>query len=116
MADLYSSLSVADQANVRARLLAIVQSKPCPAVDTSGITSTDSLNDAGNRALAIDCFQTTRRDLSSSTTGVLDGPTLRALVGFWPSLTPNQKIGAVAGSVLAAGGIYWLVTRKKRRS
>jgi hypothetical protein len=115
MADLYDSLAAVDQANVRAKLLAIVQSKPCPDVDVSAVTSADSLNDAANRAMAIDCFQHSRNDLTYSTTGELDGPTLRALVGFWPSLTPTQKILTVTAVGAAGAGVYWLATRRRRR-
>lgn len=114
MSDLYDTLSPSAQATVRAKLLAVVQSKPCPAVDTTAITNADSMSDAGNRAMAIDCFQTSHA-VKGGVAGVLDQTTYSALVGWWPALPLWQK---VVGGV-AVGGLGWFgfkhLSKKRRR-
>ena len=114
--DVYSNLSPADQATVRTKLFAIVAAKPCPTVDLSGITSADSLIDAGTRALAVDCFQASQN--LSSPIGVLDQATYSALVGWWPALPLWQKGAVVGGSGLAIYLAYRgakSISRKHRR-
>jgi hypothetical protein len=114
MADVYTSLSPADQLTVRSKLFAVVSSKPCPNVDTSSITSADTLNDAGNLALAVDCFQATQAGLTSSPAGVLDQATYSALVGWWPALPTVQKVAVVGGGVAAVGLVWYGVKRAKK--
>ncbi len=117
MADVYDTLSSADQSTVRTKLYAAVAAKPCPTVDTSGVTSPDTLADAGTRALAIDCFQQSQVGLNA-TPGVLDQATYSALVGWWPALSLWQKGAVVGGSGLAAYLAYRgakSISRKHRR-
>jgi hypothetical protein len=116
MADLYDTLSPSDQATVRSKLLAIVQTKPCPTVDTTALTSTDALNDPGNRALAVDCFQTTVKGFNGAA-GVFDQATYSALVGWWPALPTWKKGAVVVGGVATAGLVFYGVKHhaKKRR-
>jgi hypothetical protein len=80
MADLYASLSAADQATFRARLFAHVSQAVCPTVDLTGIASADSLTDAGNRAMAVDCFQESAKLPAAGGPGVVDQATLSAIM------------------------------------
>jgi hypothetical protein len=113
MADLYDTLNATAQANVRAKLYAVVTSKPCPNVDVSGIASADALTDAGSRGVAVDCFQQAR-GLTSSVAGVFDQATYTALVGWWPALPMGGKVLVAAGGVAVFGTGFYFATRKKR--
>lgn len=112
MSDLYDTLSPAAQATVRTKLYASMLNKPCPTVDTTGITGPDSLNDAGNRAMAVDCFQT-GTPLKGATVGMLDQPTYTALVGWFPALPLWQKMAG--GAAIVGIGWFGYSHLKKRR-
>jgi len=87
----YSSLSAAQQSQVNAALYAyIVQGYgSCPGVfpngmadvTSNGITGASSLSNAGNRSLAVDCYQQANSLSASSGAGVLDLSTYRSLMG-----------------------------------
>lgn len=90
--DVYSALSAAQQTAVQASLYAyIVQGYGgCPTVfpngmtdiqTTNGITSAASLADAGNRTLAVDCFQQANSISEPNGQGVLGITTYRKLMG-----------------------------------
>lgn len=89
--DVYSSLSAAQQSQVNAALYAyIVQGYgSCPGVfpngmadvTSNGITGASSLSNAGNRSLAVDCYQQANSLSASSGAGVLDLSTYRSLMG-----------------------------------
>ncbi len=113
MADIYATLSPADQMTVRSKLLAVVQSKPCPNVDVSGITTVDSLTDAGNRGIAVDCFQQAHK--VGAAAGVLDQATYSALVGWWPARPLWQKAAIVGGGVAAVAVGYHLMSKRSHR-
>ena len=103
MADSYDTLSAADQATFRARLFAHVSQQACPTVDLSGIASADMLNDAANRAMAVDCFQETMNLPAAGGPGVVDGPTLAAIMAagvmpFW-----EKAAIAIAGVAVLVG-------------
>jgi len=112
--DIYSTLDADDQLAVRTKLFAVVQTKPCPTIDTSSITTADSLLDAGNLALAVDCFQQSQK-LANSAPGVLDQATYSALVGWWPALPLWQKGAVVIGG---AGAVYltWRGVKSMKRA
>jgi hypothetical protein len=113
MADIYDTLNATDQATVRSKLLAVVQSKPCPNVDVTGITTVDSLTDAGNRGIAIDCFQQAHK--VGAVAGALDQATYSALVGWWPARPLWQKAAIVGGGVAAVAVGYHFATKRSRR-
>ncbi len=113
MADIYATLSPADQMTVRSKLLAVVQSKPCPNVDVSGITTVDSLTDAVNRGIAVDCFQQAHK--VGAVAGVLDQATYSALVGWWPARPLWQKAAIVGGGVAAVAVGYHLMSKRSHR-
>lgn len=89
--DVYSSLSTAQQSQVNAALYAyVVQGYgSCPSVfpngmadvASNGITGAASLSNAGNRSLAVDCYQQANSLSASSGAGVLDLSTYRSLMG-----------------------------------
>ena len=115
MADLYASLSPTAQADVRTALFGFLANgaAQCPTIDVSGIKSPDDLNDAGNRALAVDCFQTVRN--VGAAAGVLDQATYSALVGWWTALPMWQKGAIIGGAVGTVGLIVYLARRKPKR-
>jgi hypothetical protein len=113
MADIYDTLTPADQATVRSKLLAVVQSKPCPNVDVTGITTADSLTDVSNRGIAVDCFQQAHK--VGAVAGALDQATYSALVGWWPARPLWQKVALVAGGVTVVGVTYHYATKRRRR-
>jgi hypothetical protein len=110
MADLYDTLSASDQASFRARLFAHVSQQSCPTVDLSGIASAEQLVDAGNRAMAVDCFQETMNLPAAGGAGVVDQTTLAAI----------QSAGAVpfwekAALVLAGTFVFLQLAKSMRR-
>jgi len=113
MTDLYATLSTNDQATVRSKLFTALQSRACPGVDVSAITSADMLTDPSNRAIAIDCFQQAY-NVSGSIAGVLDQPTYNALVGWW-SAQPLWIKATIIGGGAAAVALAWQLTRQKRK-
>lgn len=76
--DVYNSLSSADQAALRNQLFGSISQSACSSVDLSGVTSADSLNDAGNRAAAVDCYQSINH--VGSAAGVLDQATYSSIM------------------------------------
>src|SRR5579864_2402426 len=114
MSDVYDTLSADNQAVVRLRLYDFVQSNAsgCSFVDLSTITSADSLSDSGNRALAVDCFQTVNH-VGGQGAGVLDAPTYQALMsGGHVGWSKGEKIAA---AVVGLGLGYWLLKGKRGR-
>lgn len=76
--DVYNSLSSAQQSALRDQLFGSVTQSACSSVDLSGITSADSLTDAGNRAAAVDCYQSINH--VGSAAGVLDQATYSSIM------------------------------------
>jgi hypothetical protein len=110
MADLYDSLSPAAQASFRAALFARVSQDACPTVDLAGITTADSLMDAGDRGMAIDCFQTINH-VGSGGVGVLDQATYQAVMGTSGSTV--LKALAIGAAVIV--GLRMLGNKRRRR-
>jgi len=86
--DVYSALSSAQQSAVQSALYAYVSQSPspCPTVSLTGINGASDLADAGNRSIAVDCFQT-GYNIKNGTqlgaangSGVLDAATYTAIV------------------------------------
>jgi hypothetical protein len=105
MADLYDTLTADQQAAFRAKLFPQINQSTCPSVDLTGISSADSLSDAGNRAMAIDCFQVIHSLKSAGGPGVLDQTTYNAIMGATPMSTwlLVGVLGAVAVVALTYG-------------
>jgi hypothetical protein len=103
MADLYASMTAAQQASFRSALYSKISQSSCPTVDLSGagITGPDSLSDADNRGIALDCFQTANRVGAG---GVLDHATLTAVLGGMPTWEKIAMWGAAAFAALWALG------------
>jgi hypothetical protein len=81
--DIYSSLSAIQQGSVQAALYDYISGTPnCPTIMTSaasqGITSAAQLADAGDRAYAVECWQSAN---GMTATGVFDLATYTALMG-----------------------------------
>jgi len=110
MPDLYTQLTPAQQTAFRVALFSKITPAKCSFVDLSTVTSADSLTDAGNRGLAIDCYQAIAH-VGSSGAGVLDQATYNSIMGQGMSTGEKVVIGAVAIGVLAL-----LFGRKKRRA
>ncbi len=94
MADLYASLTPAQQATFRSKLYSVLEPSGCPNVDVSSVTSADTLTDAGNRGIAIDCVQQ-RLKVGSSGPGVLDQATYSAIMHLGLSMAEKVVLGAV---------------------
>lgn len=111
MADLYDTLSADEQGNVRKRLWQTFKASACPGLDVTGFTGPDSFLDAGNRFMAVGCFQVAR-GMTPAAPGALDEPTYTALM---LAMSTGEK---VAIGALAFAGVLWVAMggpRRKRR-
>ena len=113
MADFYDTLTAAQQDAFRSKLLSNIAQGDCPTEDLSGITTPDSLKDAGNREGAVACF----RQANFRRTGVQLGTSTALDAGTYTAIMSASTMPMWEKLLLWGGGAFVVLTmlRKGRK-